>query len=196
MSEENSKKTRKFYKKKRYTIPAGLVLIFVAVGIWAQKEIGYLIDECNKGSIEKCKKLEDTYGPEVFESKEDRSKITNPYFADKFKKLDAIEDAAEKKKAEEQIKRDAEREALEKKKAEEQIKRAEEKRKRAEEQKRYEAQFNKIILCKMLLQENLKDPSSFKELNNITEQIRTGIIRYSATNSFGGRIQSTFDCNQ
>ena len=178
MSEENSKKTRKFYKKKRYTIPAGLVLIFIAVGIWAQKEIGYLIDECNKGSIEKCKKLEDTYGPEVFESKEDRSKITNPYFADKFKKLDAIEDAAEKKKAEEQIKR------------------AEEKRKRAEEQKRYETQFNKIILCKMLLQENLKDPSSFKELNNITEQIRTGIIRYSATNSFGGRIQSTYDCNK
>ena len=195
MSEENSKKTRKFYKKKRYTIPAGLVLIFVAVGIWAQKEIDYLIDECNKGSIEKCKELEDSYTT-PFDSKEERAKITNPYFKEKFKKLDAIEDAVEKKKAEEQIKRDAEREALEKKKAEEQIKRAEEKRKRAEEQKRYEAQFNKIILCKMLLQENLKDPSSFKELNNITEQIRTGIIRYSATNSFGGRIQSTFDCNQ
>ena len=188
MSEENSKKTRKFYKKKRYAIPAGFLLFFIGIGILAQKDIDNLIDACNNGSIEKCKELEDSYTT-PFDSKKDRAKITNPYFKEKFKKLDAIEDALEKKKAEEQIKRDAEREALEKKKAEEQIK-------RAEEQKRYEAQFNKIILCKMLLQENLKDPSSFKELNNITEQIRTGIIRYSATNSFGGRIQSTFDCNQ
>ena len=46
----------------------------------------------------------------------------------------------------------------------------------------------------MLLQENLKDPSSLKELNNITEQIRTGIIRYSATNSFGGRVQESSKC--
>ena len=188
MSEENSKKTRKFYKKKRYTIPAGFLLLIFALGIWADKDQGYLIDECNKGSIEKCKELEDSYTT-PFDSKEERAKITNPYFKEKFKKLDAIEDAAEKKEAEEKRIRAEEREALEKKKAEE-------KRMRAEEQKRYEAQFNKIILCKMLLQENLKDPSSFKELNNITEQIRTGIIRYSATNSFGGRIQSTYDCNK
>ena len=36
----------------------------------------------------------------------------------------------------------------------------------------------------------------YKELNGITEQFESGIIRYSATNSFGGRIQSTFDCNK
>ena len=196
MSEENPKKIRKFYKKKRYTIPAGFLLIFIAVGIWAQKEIGYLIDECNKGSIEKCKELEDTYGSTVFESKEDRSKITNPYFADKFKKLDEAEierakgqEELEKKKAEEKRKRDAEREASEKKKAEE-------KRKRAEEQKRVDNLVTKMTICKMLLKDNLKDPSSFRELNSITEQMRTGIIRYSATNSFGGRIQSTYDCNK
>ena len=169
MSEENSKKTRKFYKKKRYTIPAGFLLLIFALGIWADKDQGYLIDECNKGSIEKCKELEDTYTT-PFDSKEERAKITNPYFKEKFKKLDAIEEAIEacnngsievckeleKKKAEEKRIRAAEREALEKKKAEE-------KRIRAAEQKRYEAQFNKIILCKMLLQENLKDPSSFKD---------------------------------
>ena len=48
----------------------------------------------------------------------------------------------------------------------------------------------------MLLKENMKDPDSFKVLNSISEQMSTGIIRYSATNSFGGRIQSTFNCNK
>ena len=195
MAEEKKKKERKFYQKKRYRFTFGFILFLGIAAYYGNKWNQETIEACNNGSIEKCKEIEND-SPYLYDSKEGRSKITNPYFKEKFKKLDAIEDAVEKKKAEEQIKRDAEREALEKKKAEEQIKRAEEKRKRAEEQKRYEAQFNKIILCKMLLQENLKDPSSFKELNNITEQIRTGIIRYSATNSFGGRIQSSFNCNQ
>ena len=51
-----------------------------------------------------------------------------------------------------------------------------------------------ITRCKTLLKQSLKDPRSFKELNGIMDQYQTGIIRYSATNSFGGRIQSTFDC--
>ena len=73
---------------------------------------------------------------------------------------------------------------------------ADEKRKREEEQKRKDGLLERIVLCKMLLQENMKDPSSFKELNGITEQMSTGIIRYSATNSFGGRIQDTYNCNK
>ena len=50
-------------------------------------------------------------------------------------------------------------------------------------------------LWKELLKKNLKDPSSYKELNTLLEQFQTGIIRYSATNSFGGRIQEVFNCN-
>ena len=71
-----------------------------------------------------------------------------------------------------------------------------EKRKKQEEQQRKDGLLKRIVLCKMLLQENLKDPSSFKELNGITEQMSTGIIRYSATNSFGARIQDTYNCNK
>ena len=54
--------------------------------------------------------------------------------------------------------------------------------------------MQQITLCKSALKRSLKDPRSYKELNGITEQFQSGIIRYSATNSFGGRIQSTFDC--
>tara|TARA_B100000287_G_scaffold302257_1_gene285399 strand:- start:270 stop:836 length:567 start_codon:yes stop_codon:yes gene_type:complete len=55
-------------------------------------------------------------------------------------------------------------------------------------------QMQRITRCKSALKRSLKDPRSYKELNGITEQFRTGIIRYSATNSFGGRIQSAIDC--
>ncbi len=55
--------------------------------------------------------------------------------------------------------------------------------------------FNKIVLCRRLIKQNLKDPSSFKVLNGYPEQMRTGIVRYSATNSFGARVQEIFDCN-
>ena len=103
MSEENQKQVRKFYKKKRYIIPSGLILFFVAIGIWAQKEINTLIDECNAGSIESCKELEDTY-PSSYDDKVKRSKITNPYFTDKFKKLDEIQDSAEIEQAKEKAK--------------------------------------------------------------------------------------------
>ena len=74
MAEEKKKKERKFYQKKRYIIPSGLILFFVAIGIWAQKEINTLIDECNRGSIESCKKLEDTY-PSSYDSLNSRIPI-------------------------------------------------------------------------------------------------------------------------
>ena len=54
--------------------------------------------------------------------------------------------------------------------------------------------IQKIILCKNLIKANLKDPNSFKYLNGIHNQKETGIIRYSATNSFGGRVQEVFRC--
>ena len=41
-----------------------------------------------------------------------------------------------------------------------------------------------------------KEPTRYKEVNSILEQMRTGVIVYSATNSFGGRIQSSFNCSQ
>ena len=56
--------------------------------------------------------------------------------------------------------------------------------------------LTKLNACKNLLKQNLKDPDSFKQLNSLIEQVDTGIVRYSATNSFGGRIQSAIDCYQ
>ena len=56
--------------------------------------------------------------------------------------------------------------------------------------------IEQLRFCEDLIKENFKDPSSYRRLTSRDEQIRTGIIRYSGTNSFGGRIRQTFDCNQ
>ena len=72
-----------------------------------------------------------------------------------------------------------------------------EKQKQIDEIKRSREEMElKIVRCRRLIKENLKDPSSFKILNSYSEQVRTGIVRYSATNSFGARVQEVFDCNR
>ena len=54
--------------------------------------------------------------------------------------------------------------------------------------------IERLRFCEDLIKENLKDPSSYKSLISKDEQIRTGIIIYSGTNSFGGRVQESFEC--
>ena len=54
--------------------------------------------------------------------------------------------------------------------------------------------IEQLRFCEDLIKENLKDPSSYRRLTSRDEQIRTGIIRYSGTNSFGGRVQESFEC--
>ena len=51
-----------------------------------------------------------------------------------------------------------------------------------------------VRFCERLLKENLKDPDSYRRLNSRDNQIATGFIRYSATNSFGGRVQEVYKC--
>ena len=72
-----------------------------------------------------------------------------------------------------------------------------EKQKQIDEIKRRREEMElKIVRCRRLIKENLKDPSSFKILNSYSEQVRTGIVRYSATNSFGARVQEVFNRNR
>ena len=54
--------------------------------------------------------------------------------------------------------------------------------------------IEKLVRCRSLIRENLKDPSSFKVLNSSYSQKETGIIKYSATNSFGARVQEVYKC--
>lgn len=51
-----------------------------------------------------------------------------------------------------------------------------------------------VRFCEDLVKENLKDPDSYKRITNRDEQIATGIIEYTATNSFGGRVRESFQC--
>jgi len=60
-----------------------------------------------------------------------------------------------------------------------------------EANKRRDCQFDKLFIIKQSIKSNLKDPDSFKELN--TKFYSNAIeITYSATNSFGGRVSSSY----
>ena len=55
--------------------------------------------------------------------------------------------------------------------------------------------FKARIACMNFIKMNLKDPSSFRKISSIDDVYKTKQFVYSATNSFGGRIQTTFDCS-
>ena len=51
-----------------------------------------------------------------------------------------------------------------------------------------------IYSCEVFIKKRLKDPRSFRANNSTNDQIATGLIDYTATNSFGGAVRSTFNC--
>ena len=159
MADEKKKDERKFYKKKRYILSVGFVLLCAFALVSGSNTTNKLIEECNEGKNEKCDDLLENW-PSYVESESDQAKITNPYLTEKFNKLNE----AKAKKA-----------------------------RRSEEIKESVAKMN---ACKTVLKMSLKDPDSYKELNSLEDQFRFGIIEYSATNSFGGRIRQQFNCNQ
>ena len=161
MADEKKKEEKKL-KKKRFILAGVFVAVVIAVFI-GEKMKNDIIKKCNDGSIEACKEIENEW-EYIYDDKEGRSKITNPYFTDKFKRLNEIEDKAKAQKARE-----------------------------SQEIKESVAKMN---ACKTVLKMSLKDPDSYKELNSLEDQFRFGIIEYSATNSFGGRIRQQFNCNQ
>lgn len=52
-----------------------------------------------------------------------------------------------------------------------------------------------FIGCEILLQRTLNDPDSYKRLNTPKDAMATGVLRYTATNAFNGRVQATHSCN-
>ena len=48
--------------------------------------------------------------------------------------------------------------------------------------------------CEDVIKAFLKDPNSYKRINSRYMQEETGIIEYTATNSFGGRVRESFKC--
>ena len=58
----------------------------------------------------------------------------------------------------------------------------------------YNGSVDHRVRCKITVQNRLKDPSSFKRIDWL-DGMPNGILRYTATNGFGGRVQDAFDCN-
>jgi len=101
------------------------------------------------------------------------------------------------RRAERDAKREAEQKAERKAEAEREAKqkadRAAWDAQRARE-KGADLSVDDVVRCEFLLKRQLNDPDSYRKLNNITEVMRSGVIRYTATNGFGGRVQAVHHC--
>ena len=186
--------------KKRYFLiplviigaPIGLLTILFVIG---QSEINGQIDGCNKGKVDDCKEL----AGRTFFGKEN---IINPDFArydleakaareEKVKKDEAerIAKAEAKQKARDEADAKAKAEAL-----------AEQTRfLSAVERVRIAQRSNLVRKCETSIKPALKDPGSYRYIDHtfVAQGQRDidVVVRYSATNSYGGRIQNTQTCS-
>ena len=70
----------------------------------------------------------------------------------------------------------------------------EEIRRKEEERKNMPTKIELLRNCEYVIKAFLKDPNSYKRINSRYMQEATGIIEYTATNSFGGRIRESYKC--
>ena len=48
--------------------------------------------------------------------------------------------------------------------------------------------------CRQQIQRAMHDPNSFRWEGSMSDMRRTGVIVYSGTNAFGGRVRETYKC--
>ena len=73
-------------------------------------------------------------------------------------------------------------------------KRVEEYKREKEERKNMPTKIQLLRKCEYVIKAFLKDPNSYKRINSRYMQEATGIIEYTATNSFGGRVREIYKC--
>ena len=70
----------------------------------------------------------------------------------------------------------------------------EEIRRKEVERKNMPTKIQLLRKCEDVIKAFLKDPNSYKRINSRYMQEETGIIEYTATNSFGGRVRESYKC--
>ncbi len=162
----------------------GLIALVAALGFYSNWDFQRKVDRCNNGKDEGCDVLFENYSSRLNINKKDRDKVTNPVAIpileknlEEFKIYNAklkAEKAAEKAA---KLKEESEREA-------------------AEKRARYpRISVSEKVGCEMYIQKALKDPRSYKENNSVRQILETGLIDFTAKNSFGGAVRRVFDCN-
>ena len=48
--------------------------------------------------------------------------------------------------------------------------------------------------CRQQIQQAMHDPNSFRWEGSMSDMRRTGVLVYSGTNAFGGRVRETYKC--
>ena len=183
MKEKDGKKPNVF---KRWALIGivGAPLCFSVSGFLDDQDFQRKVERCNDGRDERCETLLEKYSSKLKASKSDREKVTNPIAIPVIEKMAADNKVALEKQ--------------EKEKAAKKVAKAKEKREReaAERKARYpRISVSEKVGCEMYIQQALKDPRSYRENNSVSQILETGLIDFSAKNSFGGAVRRVFDCN-
>ena len=71
-------------------------------------------------------------------------------------------------------------------------------RREAKKKAAYESQFlissAQRTACRSVIQQAMHDPNSFRWEGSMSDMRRTGVLKFSGTNAFGGRVQQTYIC--
>ena len=62
------------------------------------------------------------------------------------------------------------------------------------ERKRFAITPEQRTRCRLAIQQAMHDPRSFRWEGSMSDMRRTGILKYSGTNAFGGRVQQRYLC--
>ena len=64
----------------------------------------------------------------------------------------------------------------------------------AEHEKQFVISPAERTQCRLAIQQAMHDPRSFRWEGSMSDMRRTGVLRFSGTNGFGGRVQQTYRC--
>ena len=69
----------------------------------------------------------------------------------------------------------------------------------AERKAAHESQFvissDQRTFCRQAIQQAMHNPSSFRWEGSMSDMRRTGVLVFSGTNAFGGRVSQTYACS-
>ena len=66
--------------------------------------------------------------------------------------------------------------------------------KKAGDMNRFVLTADQRTRCRQQIQQAMHNPSSFRWEGSMSDMRRTGVLVYSGTNAFGGRVRETYKC--
>ena len=182
-------------------------LVIAGIGFFTYENWNFhrRVDRCNEGGVKECETLAQKHWYRFGDGDgfaEDMAKVTNPIaipiLEKQIKEDDLKYQQKKEQKAAELKTKQEEKEKIEaaKKERKEKVEAAKKEREAAEKKARFPRILDsELATCEFYIKQSLKDPRSYRKNNSLYQIKETGLIDFTAKNSFGGVVRKVFDCN-